>query len=54
MHGRDDKPIVATAIVVAVVFAIGALVRVVGITYKPEHRAPAPSNFDTVVAMTGK
>ena len=53
MHGRDDKPIAATAIVVAVVLAVGALIRVVG-RYEPEHRALTSSNFATIVAMTGK
>jgi hypothetical protein len=45
MHYRDEKPVAATAIVVAVLLSVGALVRVINSTYEPNvgHRHPATS-----------
>jgi hypothetical protein len=45
MHCRDDKPVAATAVVVAVVLGVGVLVRLIGGTYAPNtgHGHPATS-----------
>jgi hypothetical protein len=45
MHYRDDKPMAATAIVVAVVLGIGGLVRIINSTYEPNigHRPSTTS-----------
>jgi hypothetical protein len=54
MHYRDDKPMAATAMVVAVVLGIGGLVRIINSTYEPNigHRPPASSA--PVWVMAGK
>jgi len=45
MHDRDEKPVAATAVVVAVVLGVAALVRLISSTYEPNigHRHPATS-----------
>jgi len=54
MHYPDEKPVAATAIVVAVVLGVGTLVRLISSTYEPnlDHRYQGTSA--TLLAMAGK
>lgn len=51
MHYRDEKPVAATAIVVAVVLGVSALVRLVNGSAEPNVRQPTPAVF---FVMAGK
>jgi hypothetical protein len=52
MHYRDDKPVAATSVVMAVVLGIGALVRLVNSAYEPNNGHPA--NPEPLWVMAGK
>jgi hypothetical protein len=54
MHYRDDKPVAATAIVVAVVLGVGALVRVINSTYEPDIGNRDPAISAPLWVMAGK
>jgi hypothetical protein len=54
MHYRDDKPVAATAVVVAFVLGVAILVRVIGSTYEPNIEARYPGTSASSWVMAGK
>jgi hypothetical protein len=54
MHYPDEKPVAATAIVVAVVLGVGTLVRLISSTYEPNLDDRYQGTSATLLAMARK
>jgi hypothetical protein len=51
---RDEKPLAATALVVAFVLGVSALVRVIGGAYEPNPAGHHPGTGSQLWVMAGK